>query len=83
MPATPSLDDIITEIETWFAEHLRRPPIAHDVAVYNQAYAAAEHLKGRMVELFTGKPVASPVLGAEPEPAVTDAAGASKAKPSE
>lgn len=80
MPAIPTLDEIITEVDAWFAEHLRRPPIAHDVLVYNQAYAAAERLKARLAEMFTGKPAAAPV----DVPAVAGEASApAKAKPTE
>lgn len=71
MPAKPiSLDEIITEIENWFSESIKRPPIAHDVAAYNQAYAAVEHLKERFVEIVTGKSAPAPTPAAEtPAPA--------------
>lgn len=60
MSAQPSLEDIIAEIDSWFASHIQRAPLAHDVAIYNQAHAALEHLKARVVELFTGKPADAP-----------------------
>jgi hypothetical protein len=80
MPAVPSLDEIITEVETWFSEHIRKPPIAHDVAVYNQAYAAAEHLKARLVEMFTGKPAVATVPAVE-EPQSAATAPSKESKP--
>lgn len=75
MPKSLSLDDIITEIEQVFADHVRRPPLAHEVAAYNQVHAAFEHLKARIVALVTGKPApASPsAAGAEPAAEASEA----------
>jgi hypothetical protein len=60
MPSTPSLEDIFSEVDAWFAEHLQRPPISHDVESYNQAYAARSSLKDRIATLFGVKPAAAP-----------------------
>ena len=33
------------ELDRWFAEHLQKPPLSHDTALYNRLHQAKEELK--------------------------------------
>jgi hypothetical protein len=67
--ASPSLDNILAEVDKWFDETIRRPPIAHDVASYNQAYSARADLKDRLTTLHTGKRALATEPAGEAQPA--------------
>ena len=66
MPQKPvSIESVHAEIDAWFAEQIQRPPLSHDVHVYNQAHAAHANLHQRLHRLITG--TAMPAPAAEPE----------------
>lgn len=59
---------IAAEIDRWLAECIQQPPLAHNVAAYNQVYAGVGELKTRLGALLgtTAIPITSD--GAKPSP---------------
>lgn len=50
MIAMDAIPDDPDRLDAWFKEHIQKPPLSHDTALYNQLHKAKEELK----ELLAG-----------------------------
>lgn len=64
---SPSIDDILSVVDDWFAEEVQSPPLSYHTECYNQMYAARSSLRNRLAVAITGEPLAPPAppLGEE------------------
>lgn len=56
----PSLDDLLSVVDTWFAEEVQRPPVSYHTDIYNQMFEAKNSLRNRLSVAITGEPLSSP-----------------------
>lgn len=61
--ATPTLDQIIGELEEWFKETMHNSVVSREVAVFNHVRGAFEGLKDRLATLIEGKPATPSLKG--------------------
>jgi hypothetical protein len=55
-----SVDDVLAEIDTWFAEEVQRAPLSYNTEIYNQMHEARASLKNRLSVVMTGEPLQPP-----------------------
>ena len=72
----PSIEEILAEVDKWFAEEVQRPPVSYSVETYNQMHAATQNLRNRLTQVITGKPLDPPA----PPPADAAASGTEPTK---
>ena len=49
-----SLEDIVAEVDKWFAEEVAGPPVSYHTEIYNKMHEARNSLKSRLTALITG-----------------------------
>lgn len=84
----PSLEDLLAEVDKWFAEEVQSVPLSHSTEIYNQVHAAWQSLRNRLSVAMTGQALklpASPDGEAEaaPESSAEEAAGEALAEDAE
>lgn len=68
-----SVEDILAEVDAWFAEEVQRAPLSYNTEIYNQVYEARASLKNRLSVVMTGQPLQPPEAPDAGDPGSTEA----------
>jgi hypothetical protein len=68
----PSIEELLAEVDKWFAEEVQHVPVNQVTEIYNQVHKAWQSLRNRLSVVVTGQPLKPPVqapaeLVAQPE----------------
>jgi hypothetical protein len=67
----PPIEELLAEVDKWFAEEVQRAPLSYHTECYNQSHAAWQSLRNRLTILVTGEPIQPPASeGGEDEAGV-------------